>query len=69
MQEVDVQEEVIEAFRVFDRERTGFVQIDDVKKVLQKMGGGQISKEEINEILRELDPEGTQAFKYEEYVR
>ena len=66
---MDVQEEVIEAFRVFDRERTGFVQIDDVKKVLQKMGGGQISKEEINEILRELDPEGTQAFKYEEYVR
>ncbi len=40
MQEVEVQEEVVEAFRVFDRERTGFVQIDDVKKVLQKMGGG-----------------------------
>ena len=25
LQEVDVQEEIIEAFRVFDRERTGFV--------------------------------------------
>ena len=60
---------MIEAFRVFDKERTGFVQIDDVKKILQKMGDGQVTKEEMNEILRELDPEGTQAFKYEEYVR
>ena len=33
------------------------------------MGDGQVTKEELNEILRELDPEGTQAFKYEEYVR
>ena len=69
MQEVNITEEVIEAFRVFDKERTGFVQIDDVKKILQKMGDGQVTKEEMNEILRELDPEGTQAFKYEEYVR
>ena len=66
---MSVTEEVIEAFRVFDKERTGFVQIDDVKKILQKMGDGQVTKDEINEILRELDPEGTQAFKYEDYVR
>jgi hypothetical protein len=33
------------------------------------MGDGQVTKEEVNEILREIDPEGTQAFKYEEYVK
>ncbi len=33
------------------------------------MGDGNVTKDEMNEILRELDPEGTQAFKYEEYVR
>lgn len=54
-----MQEEIIEAFRVFDKERTGFVGIDDVKKVLTKMGDGQLTKDEINEILRDLDPEGT----------
>ncbi len=64
-----MQEEVIEAFRVFDKERTGFVGIDDVKKVLTKMGDGTLTKDEVNEILRDLDPEGTQAFKYEEFVR
>jgi Ca2+-binding EF-hand superfamily protein len=58
LQEVDVQEEIIEAFRVFDKERTGFVSIDEVKKVLMKMGDGTLTKDEINEILRELDPEG-----------
>ena len=69
LHEVDVQEEIIEAFRVFDKERTGYVSIDEVKKVLTKMGDGSLSKEEVNEILRELDPEGTQAFKYEDFVR
>ena len=58
LQEVDVQEEIIESFRVFDKERTGFVSIDEVKKVLTKMGDGTLKKDEINEILRELDPEG-----------
>jgi Ca2+-binding EF-hand superfamily protein len=58
LQEVDVQEEIIEAFRVFDKERTGFVSIDEVKKVLTKMGDGALTKDEVNEILRELDPEG-----------
>jgi Ca2+-binding EF-hand superfamily protein len=38
-------------------------------KILLKMGDGKLEKEEINEILRELDPEGTQSFKYEEFVR
>ena len=64
-----MQEEIIEAFRVFDKERTGYVSIDDVKKVLTKMGDGNLTKDEVNEILRELDPEGTQAFKYEEFVK
>ena len=59
LKEVDVQDEIIEAFRVFDKERTGYVGIDEVKKVLTKMGDGVLSKDEVNEILRELDPEGT----------
>ncbi len=33
------------------------------------MGDGSLTNEEINEIIRDLDPEGSQAFKYEEYVR
>ena len=59
LQEIDVQEEIIQAFRVYDRDATGFVSIDDVKKILLKMGDGKVTREEINEILRELDPEGT----------
>ena len=69
LKEVNVQDEIIEAFRIFDRERTGFVSIDDMKKVLMKMGDGELAKEEINDILRDIDPEGLQAFKYEVYVR
>ncbi len=40
LKELDVQEEIIEAFKVFDKDKTGFVSIDDVKKILMKMGDG-----------------------------
>ena len=69
LKELDVQEEIIEAFRVFDKDKTGFVSIEDMRKVLRRMGDGQLTSEEITEIIRDIDPEGSQAFKYEEYVR
>ncbi|TNV75344.1 hypothetical protein FGO68_gene16813 [Halteria grandinella] len=66
---VDVQDEIVEAFRVYDKDKTGFVSIDDMKKVLNKMGDGDLGRDEINEILREIDPEGTNSFKYEDFIR
>ena len=33
------------------------------------MGDGQLTREEVNEILRDLDPEGKNQFNYEEFVR
>lgn len=31
--------------------------------------GENISKEEIEEVLRDLDPEGTKIFRYDDYVK
>ena len=68
LQELDVKEELIEAFRVYDREKNGQISIDEIKKILQKMGE-TISKDEIEEVIRDLDPEHSKIFRYEDYVK
>ncbi len=68
LQELDVKEELIEAFKVYDKEKNGCISVDEIKKILQKMGE-TISKEEIEEVLKDLDPESTKIFRYEEYVK
>lgn len=38
LQELDVKEELIEAFKVYDREKNGTISMDDIRKILMKMG-------------------------------
>jgi calmodulin len=64
---LDVKDELTEAFKVYDSERTGSVSIDNIKKILSKMGE-TISKEEIDEIVKELDPESSGSLQYQDYV-
>ena len=68
LQELDVKEELIEAFRVYDKEKNGCITVEEIKKILQKMGE-TVSKEEIEEVLKDLDPESTKIFRYEDYVK
>ena len=42
--------------------------VDEIKKILQKMGE-TVSKEEIEEVLRDLDPDGAKVLRYEDYVK
>lgn len=42
--------------------------MDDVKRILMKTGE-TISKEDLEEALKDLDPEGTKVLRYEDYVK
>ncbi|CDW82789.1 calmodulin [Stylonychia lemnae] len=53
LQELDVKEELIEAFKVYDKEKNGCIAVDEMKKILQKMGES-VSKEEIDEVIKDL---------------
>eukprot|EP00347_Sterkiella_histriomuscorum_P022817 403337038 len=67
LQELDVKEELIEAFRVYDKEKNGCISVDEIRKILQKMGE-TVSKDEIEEVLKDLDPNESKIFRYEDYV-
>nr|ACO11546.1 Calmodulin [Caligus rogercresseyi] len=63
----DIEEEIREAFRVFDREGHGFITVPDLTQVLTTLGD-KLTEEESLELIREADIDGDGNVNYEEFV-
>lgn len=50
----DQEEDLIEAFRVFDREGNGLISVAELRHVLTNIGE-KLTEEEIDEMIREAD--------------
>ena len=66
--ETDPEEEVINAFKVFDKEGNGSIASIDLKHLMTTLGD-KITEEEIDEMLRDADIDGDGYINYEEFVR
>ncbi|UJR16517.1 hypothetical protein I4U23_003419 [Adineta vaga] len=62
------EDELIEAFRVFDKNRNGFIKVAELKHVMTNLGE-QFSSDEVDEILSEIDTTGNGIIRYEELVK
>ena len=62
------EEEVINAFRVFDKEGNGLIQTDELKHIMMTIGD-KMTKDETDEIIHEADIDGDGTINYEEFVR
>jgi calmodulin len=62
------EEEVIEAFRVFDKENTGYMSSVELRHILTHLGE-KLTDEEANEMISEADPNGTGQINYVEFVK
>ncbi|KAH6558449.1 hypothetical protein KP509_1Z063000 [Ceratopteris richardii] len=60
MKDTDSEEELKEAFKVFDKERNGFISAAELRHVMTNLGE-KLTDEEVDEMVREagIDPEGT----------
>ncbi len=56
--------EVIEAFRVFDREGNGFINAAEIRRVMTNLGE-KLNDEEVDEMIREADLDGDGQVNYE----
>jgi len=65
--DADIEEEIREAFRVFDREGHGFITASDLTTVLQTLGD-KLSTAETEELINEADIDGDGNVNYEEFV-
>jgi Ca2+-binding EF-hand superfamily protein len=68
MKDTDTEEELIEAFKVFDRNGNGFISAAEMRHVMSNLGE-KITDEEMDEMLREADVDGDGDVNYEEFIR
>ena len=68
MKDADIEEELTEAFKVFDRDGNGFISDAELRHVTTILGE-KLTDEEVDEIIREADVEGDDQINDEEFVK
>ncbi|BAM40412.1 calmodulin [Theileria orientalis strain Shintoku] len=68
MKECDTEEELIQAFKVFDRDGNGFISAQELRHVMTNLGE-RLTDDEVDEMLREADIDGDGKINYEEFVK
>jgi hypothetical protein len=68
MKDTDTEEELIEAFKVFDRGGSGFISAAELRHVMSNLGE-KITDEEIDEMAREADADGDGYINYEDFIK
>jgi len=54
MKDTESEKEIMEGFRVFDKDGNGFIKADELKKVMENLGEN-LTDEEIDEMIGEAD--------------
>lgn len=66
LKDVDDEEELLAAFRVFDKDRTGKVSVAELRHEMTKL---ELKDDEIDELIKEVDIFGDGNVNYEEMVK
>ena len=64
MQEVDVENDIREAFKVFDKENKGYITASELRHIMTNLGE-KLSDDEADEMLMEADRDGDGQIDYE----
>ena len=64
MKETDSEEEIREAFRVFDRDGNGYISAAELRHVMTNLGE-KLTDDEVDEMIREADIDGDGQVNYE----
>ncbi|KAF9296233.1 hypothetical protein BGZ74_010417 [Mortierella antarctica] len=68
MKDTDSEEEIKEAFKVFDKDGNGFISSAELRHVLTNLGE-RLSDAEVDEMIHEADVDGDGQINYDEFVR
>mmetsp|Transcript_50815 Transcript_50815/g.91737 ORF Transcript_50815/g.91737 Transcript_50815/m.91737 type:complete len:477 (+) Transcript_50815:62-1492(+) len=68
MKETDTEAELVEVFKVFDRDGTGFISAAELRHVMVQLGE-KVTDDEIDDMISEADVDGDGQINYEEFVR
>lgn len=65
--ERDVMDEIRKAFQLFDEDNTGFISLENLKKVAEKLGE-KFKDEDLQEMIDEADKDGDGCISLEEFA-
>lgn len=68
LRDVDSEEEIKEAFKVFDKDGNGFISAAELRHVMTNLGE-KLSDQEVEEMIREADVDGDGQINYRECSR
>ena len=66
--DVDTEEELLNAFKTFDKEGNGLINLNELKHVMLKVGKN-LSESEIDEMLKDADIDMDGFINFEEFIR
>ena len=64
MKDTDSEEEILEAFKVFDKDGNGFISAAELRHIMTNLGE-KLTDEEVDEMIREADIDGDGQVNYE----
>ncbi|KAH7571911.1 hypothetical protein ACOSP7_014808 [Xanthoceras sorbifolium] len=68
MKESEAEEELREAFKVFDKDQDGYISPNELRQVMINLGE-KLTDEELEQMIREADLDGDGQVNYDEFVR
>ena len=66
--ETNIEEDVLNAFKVFDKEGNGLISVTELRHIMTTLGE-QLTEEEIDDMLKEADNDGDGYINYEEFIK
>ena len=67
-QDTDTEDELKEAFRVFDKDSNGYISAEELRHVMTNLGE-KLTEDEVDEMIREADIDGDGQVNYEEFAK
>ena len=68
MRDTDTEEEMVEAFKVFDRDGDGLIKMPELRLVMKQIGEN-LSDKECSEIIAAGDRDNDGALNFDEFIR
>ena len=68
MKDIDIESEILEAFKVFDKNGDGLISASELRHIMSSLGE-KLTAEEVEEMMREAEVDDKGHVNYESFVR